>query len=329
MPTGNLLIPNIGRKITAVLRRLKLQPAEPPTAFLKRVGTSKHRYYTAAQTAAGETVAFYARLHDNPDARRKFLTEITVLTKLQNLPRRELAPVADAAPNIYAHGKQPSFEWFTREYIAGKPLGHSRQLTAALKSTTATQLGDAIAHIGRIPPRSVGLHLPAFNPQWYAIQQLCFGLAQHQAVAIAICRGIARLVDHNHRLLRAENHYLAHGDLNLGNIIVERGTVRIVDWELAQFNNFAYDIGYLWVHLWQAPRIFRRQLIAAYLAHLDAGQLRRFKQLLPVVVAYLAIGGIPYRQHAHERKIAQAQRRRYHVTLLQNCLKGFSKLIQT
>ncbi len=325
MKGGNIIIPNIGSNITALLQRLKLAPAEPPQDFLARVGTSKHRYYTAARTAAGQTVAFYARLHANPDARRKFQNEITVLGRCNRLP----LTVARVMPRLLAHGREPNFEWFTREHITGHPLGHSRHLTAMLKTGMVVPLAQAIAEIGQIPPRSVGLQLPSFNTAWYAIQRQCFGLAQRQAVAAATCRGIGRLVERNRRLLRAENHSLAHGDLNLGNIIVQRGKVHIVDWELAQHNNFAYDIGYLWVHLWQAPRMFRRQLMAAYLERLKPSRLNRFNQLLPVVVAYLAIGGIPYRQHERERKIAQQLRRRYHVALLQNCLKGFSRLINT
>lgn len=325
MPTGNILIPNIGRKITAVQRKLKLTPEVSPQNFLAKVKASKHRYYTAAKTRDGQTVAFYARLHANSDAQRKFLTEIAVLGRLNRLT----APFAKTVPKLFDHGRGKDFEWFTREHVGGLALGHSRQLETKPTASIARQLSDIIAGIGRLEPKKLGISLPAFNPNFYIIDRQCYGLTQETALPPATCLGIAHLVEKNHRLLVTENRYLSHGDLNLGNIIVENGQVRIVDWELAQHNNFAYDIGYLWVHLWQAPRSFRRQLMTNYLRHLSAAKLVRFRRLLPVVVAFLAIGGIPYRVSPNERRAEQQRRRRYHIKLLENCLKGFRRLINT
>ncbi|MDD5110460.1 MAG: phosphotransferase [Patescibacteria group bacterium] len=323
--TGNILIPNIGKKIAAVLRREKLRPAVTPHKFLARVKSRKHRYFTAAKTRDGQTVAFYARLHQNPDAQRKFLTEIAVLGRLNRLT----APFARTVPKLYDHHREKDFEWFTREHVNGTALGHSRDLEIKPTTATARQLADIIAAIGGIQPKNLGVRLPAFNPNFYIIDRQCYGLSRETALPSAACRGITRLVVKNHRLLVAENRYLSHGDLNLGNIIIENGQVRIVDWELAQHNNFAYDIGYLWVHLWQAPRSFRRQLMTSYLRHLDTPKTRLFHRLLPVVVAFLAIGGIPYRVSLNERHAEQQRRRRYHITLLESCLKGFGKLINT
>ncbi len=325
MPSGNILIPDIGRKIARVLGRLKLKPAVTPRAFLNQVNTAKHRYFTAARATDGTTVAFYARLHDNPDARNKFLTEIAVL---KQFARRRL-PFAAIAPQFFASGRQPDFEWFTREHIAGPAVGHSRHLTGRLSGTIVSQLAHGIAGIAQCPPRDLGVKLPAFNPQNYAIAQQCWGLTQNTRVPPATCRGLTRLVSRSLPLLTAENRALVHGDLNLGNILVPRGIVRIVDWELMHINNFAYDIGYLWVHLWEAQPRFRRQLLTRYARHLPTRRLRRFRQLFPLVVAYLAIGGIPYRQRREVSLTAQRRRQRYHLRLLTNCLKGFKGIVNT
>ena len=325
MPSGNILIPNIGRKISALLRRLKLEPEDQPRKFLARVGTNKHRYFTAAQTADGNTVAFYARLHANPDAQRKFLTEIAVLQRLNRLPYN----FARTAPRLFESKRAADFEWFTRELVGGQPLGHSRQLGTRLPSGVITQLAQTIAGIGQFPPARLRIRLTAFNPDNYRIDRQCFGLAQQRTLPATTCHGIAQLVASRRAQLEAENRYLSHGDLNLGNIIVDRGHVRIVDWELTQRNNLAYDVGYLWVHLWQAPRVFRQQLLRTYLRLLPPNQRRMFRRLLPVVVAYLAVGGVPYREHRREPSAVLRRRQHYHVQLLQNCLKGFNRLINT
>lgn len=323
--SGNSLIPDIGRKIARVLQLLKLKPAVTPQAFLKKVGATKHRYFSAAQTTDGQTVAFYARLHDNPDAGKKFLTEIAVLKKFAT----HRLPFTDLTPKFFSSGRQPDFEWFTREYVTGPSLGHSRHLTGRLSGTIMSQLAHGIASIAQCSPRHLRLKLPAFNPRNYAIAQQCWGLTQNTRVPPATCRSLTTLVNRSRPLLVAENRALAHGDLNLGNILVPRGRVRIVDWELTHVNNFAYDIGYLWVHLWEAPPRFRQQLVATYLQQVPARRHRRFQQLFPVVVAYLAIGGIPYRLRREVSKAEQQQRQRYHIALLNNCLQGFHKLTAT
>lgn len=325
MPSGNILIPGIGRKIAGVLRQQQLQPDDPPAAFLKRVGTNKHRYFTAARASDGRMVAFYARLHDNPDAQRKFLTEVTVLRRLNRLP----LSFARAAPRLLSSGRATDFEWFTRELIDGNPLGRSRQLYERVAASTITQLAQTVADISRYPATRLSRRLPAFDPANYRIEGLCYGLARQRTLPQATCRGIAQLVARRHALLRAENRYLAHGDLNLGNLIVAGDRVRIVDWELTQRNNLAYDVGYLWVHLWQAPRRLRRQLIRTFLRSLPPNRRQTFHQLFPVVVAYLAVGGVPYREHRREPRAVQHRRQRYHLQLLRNCLQGFDRLINT
>lgn len=325
MPSGNILIPNIGKKIAAVLRRLQLTPAVPPQMFLKKVGATKHRYFTAARTADGKTVAFYARLHDNPDAQKKFLTEIAVLKKFA---ARRLA-FAALAPQFFASGRQGDFEWFTREHVAGPSLGHSRHLTGRLSQTIISQLARGIAKIAQCSPRGLEVKLPIFNPHNYAIAQQCWGLTRNARVPSATCRGLTALVKRSLPILAAENRALVHGDLNLGNILVPRNIVRIVDWELMHINNFAYDISYLWAHLWEAQPRFRRQLLAAFLKHVPARRHPRFQQLFPLVVAYLAVGGIPYQERREISLAARRRRQRYHIRLLNNCLKGFRRLINT
>ena len=322
VPAGNILIPRIGEKIAAVLRRHKLRPEVSPKKFLARVKTSKHRYFTPARTPEGTTVAFYARLHANPDAQRKFLTEVSVLRRLNRMPQ----PFARSAPRLLSAGRESSFEWFTREHINGNPLGHSRHLSGRLAASTVAQLASSIVSIGQLPPKELRVKLPRFNPDNYRIDRQCYGLAQAAAVPATTCRGVGRLVSNNRQLLHRCNRVVAHGDLNLGNILVDGGIVRIVDWELAQLNNLAYDLGYLWVHLWEAPKRFRQLLLQSFVRQLPSPQRALFRQLLPVVVAYLAIGGIPYRRSAHERHAEQERRRRYHVRLLQQCLHGFSAL---
>ena len=92
-------------------------------------------------------------------------------------------------------------------------------------------------------------------------------------------------------LLEKENHYISQGDLNLDNIIIdEKNNPWLIDWELIHLNNFAYDIGYLWAHLWEAKKEFRQKLISKYIKHLNKNELLKFKKLLQVVASYLSLG---------------------------------------
>jgi len=318
------VVTNVGPKIKNKLGKLCLKPEISPIEFIKRVNGKKHRYFSPCETISGQKVVFYARIHDNKDAQKKFINEIRFLKKI----KESRLPLTKVIPELFASGIEKSYEWLVRAYLPAPPLGYSRSLYQKTPKKIVRQLAKAIYQISKIPHKTLGLELTKFNTKNYLVANQCQGLVNRQLIPASLSHQIINLTERSLPLLKEENRYPAHSDLNLGNILVEKNHFWLIDWELVQFNNFAYDIGYLWAHLWQAPATFRNQLIKSYLNQLSNGQVAKFKKLFPIVVIYLSLGGIEYRKNSKEKLAIMQKRRRYYLNLLYKCVGSFQQLIR-
>ncbi len=321
-----ILIPNIKKKIERKIKELGFKPKISPSQFFKIHGQNKHRYFSPVETQKGKLVAFYARCHNNIDAKEKFIREAKFLRQIQE----SNSPIKRVIPKILNWNKEKDFEWMFREYITGTPMGHSRKITLAPTKKQIKELTTLIPKISRIPSSSFsGSKLKKFNCQNYLTENLYVSFLKRGIISQVIEEKLVKIIKETMPLLKKENHYLAQGDLNLGNIIIDKkNNVWIIDWELVHINNFAYDIGYLWAHLWGVKKELRKKLISEYLKNLNKEQLLKFKKLLPIVASYLSLGGIQIK-HTKESKENFKKRRRFYTNLLTNCTKKFEELIKT
>jgi hypothetical protein len=315
----NILISNIQKKIEKKLRELNLKPKISPREFLKI--QRKHRYFSPSLSKDGKIVAFYARLHDNLDAKEKFIREINFLKKIKESSLR----IKKFVPEILDYGIENDFEWLIREHKIALPLGQSRNLTQEISSEIIKKIVKLILEIAKIPPGNFP-GLKKFNCQNYFGNGVYRNLIKKGLIPREISEKLREMVKRSFLLLEKENKYFCHGDMNLGNILSDKKNIWIIDWELIHLNNFAYDIGYLWAHLWEAKRNFRNELMNSYLKELNSQKLLKFKKLLPIVVSYLSLGGIELKKENEKKEIFQ-KRRSFYLKLLKNCL-DFQKLIK-
>ena len=321
-----ILIPNIEKKISQNLKKLEISPQIPPSQFFKTYGEHKHRYFSPCQTKTGKTIAFYARLHNNLDAKKKFIREAKFLKEIQE----KNFSIKKVIPKIIEAGKEKDFEWMIREYIPGTTLGHSREITLPLTKKQIKELTILIPEISKIPAESFySLKLKKFNCRNYLAENVYSFFSKKGIIPKTIENKLLKIIKMALPLAEKENRYFSQGDLNLGNIIVDQEKkFWIIDWELIHINNFAYDIGYLWAHLWGIKRELRNKLISGYLKQLEKGKLLKFKKLLPIVTSYLSLGGIKIR-YRKESEGDIEKRRKFYTTLLVNCTKSFEELIKT
>lgn len=317
-----ILIPGIDEKIEKILRELELKTEVSPESFLKIHKTGKHRYSTEALTPEGEKVAFYARLHDNADAKTKFGREIVFLERI----RKSNFPIKKVIPRIINWGIEKDFEWMVREYPSPAPLEHNRSLIQNQLPGMIRKITKLVLEISDISPKIVR-GLKKFNCQNYLSKNLYKGLVDKQIITRELAQDILKIIKGNIPLAQKENHYLCHGDLNLGNILADKKEIWLIDWELIQLNNFGYDIGYLWTHLWEAKKDFRRSLMESFIKKLAPERFGKFKKLLPLVASYLSLGGIELKIEGEKKEILR-RRRNFYVNLLKNCTKGFNQLIK-
>ncbi|XOB40346.1 MAG: phosphotransferase [Candidatus Nealsonbacteria bacterium] len=316
-----ILIPNINEKIKKKIKELDLKPEVSFQRFINIHKDGKHRYFSPCLTRNKKTVAFYVRLHNNPDAKEKFIREINFFKRLKTVNLE----IKKIIPNILNYGIEEDFEWLIREYPKPPPLGHSRNLTQQPFPGMIEKITRAILEISQIHPETF-LKLKSFNCQSYLSTSTYEDFARRKIISRELSEKILKMIKENLPLLEKENRYFCHGDLNLGNILSDQKNIWIIDWELIHLNNFAYDIGYLWAHLWEAKKTFRQRLIQSFLNSLNYQRLSSFKKLFPVVASYLSLGGIEYRKGKEKIEVLK-KRRVFYLNLLKNCL-NFKKLIK-
>lgn len=317
----NLLIPNIEREIEKKLKELKLKPEISVKKFLSEHKDRKHRYFSLCKKN-GKKIVFYARLHQNQDAKEKFIQEIEFLKKIKETNLE----IKNFIPKILDWRIEKNFEWFEREYLKANPLGFSRNINKKFSLETANQIAEIIFKINKINPAII--KLKHFNSQNYLPLSHYNSLAERKIISKNLYKKILKIIKNNLSLLEKENHYFCHGDLNLGNILSGGKKIWIIDWELIHINNFAYDIGYFWSHLWQANKKIRKAVIHSFLKKLPKNQIFKFKKILPIVVSYFSLGGIEYKKEREKEKIL-IERRKFYLKLLENCAKNFETLINT
>lgn len=148
---GNILIPGIQEKIEHKLKELNLKPEISPAKFFKLHQNNKHRYFSPCFTSKGKKIGFYARVHFNLDARGKVRKEIEFLHLNQNSRFK----FKKFIPKIISLGIEKDFEWFTREYLAGLPLGQNRSLSQKIDQKIVEKLIKIVIEIAEISPEKI------------------------------------------------------------------------------------------------------------------------------------------------------------------------------
>jgi len=314
------LIPDIENKIERTLARLNLEPKVSAKEFIKKTKGAKHRYSSLCKNNKGEKTIFYARLHDNKDAKTKMLREISFFKKSKNLK------ISKYIPEVRFSKKEKGLEWLNRQYFKTPVLGLNERLDKTIKSKDIKAIAKSISDLKNTKLETLtGVPLIVFPIKNYlkSRNQLP-DLVKEKILSPARAKKIEEFIERNKSLLEEENKYFCHGDFNLGNIIISSKTVKIIDWESIQVNNLSFDTAYLFTHLWQAPKTIRKTLISAYLSLLAKKEKRTFKQLFPVIIYYLSVQGVKTKPKEIKPEMLK-KRKEFFQKLLQNA-PDFDKL---
>ncbi len=319
------LIPNISQEISLVLKKLELKPTVSPRKFIEKTKGNKHRYSSLCLDSKKTRVLFYARLHKNLDAKKKMLREISFLKAI----KKEAFEALEYLPKIYFGKKEKSFEWFTREYFLASPLGKNEQLKKEMTKNHAELIAQVLYKIKETSlPSFKKVGLEKFSTENYLDSINCVPtLLKKKILNQKEANKTIKLFKENKALLKKEIKYFCHGDFNLGNIIISKGKLKIIDWELIQINSFVFDVAYLFTHLWQAKKPIRNTLLKTYISLLSTKEKIVFKKLFPIIIFYLAAGGLEAKPR--EIKIQLLKKRRsFFKKLLQGCSLGFNRIIE-
>ncbi|MCD6232767.1 phosphotransferase [bacterium] len=321
------LIPKIREKIEQKLKELNLKPLITPQKFIEKTKGEKHRYSSVCQDKKGKLIVFYARLHQNEDAKEKVTKELLFGKELRNKNFKEKLLFSNFLPKYFDGAIEKDFEWFTREYVKEQPLGVNEKLTKKIDSREIELIASAICQISKTDVSLFGnIRLPMFPVKNYIQIPKTIPFNKQLLNNGTNTQKLAKLTERNYELLKRENKYLSHGDFNLGNIMETRKELKIIDWESMKVNNFAFDVAYLFMHLWEGNKKIRKELVEKYISLLPQTKKETFKVLFQIVVAYLALGGI----NVKPREIAATRlekRKKFFQKVLQQAFSGFKALI--
>jgi len=318
-------IPGIEKKIENLLKKLNLTPQVPPDVFISQTEGKKHRYFSLCNDGRGRKVIFYARLHNNPDARQKMVREISFLNEI----KRKSLVISRYLPHVYSWKREKDWEWFLREYFPVSPLGTNEQLNQEITPKDTALLAQSASDIkNTLLSELEGVPLARFDTGDYlSLEDFIPRLLERGIMAEKEAGAIVSFFKANKSLLEKENRYFTHGDFNLGNLIVSGGNLKIIDWESIQINNQAADMAYLFTHLWQASQLVRKDLIENYLRLLSERERDAFKKLFLMVVFDLAADGFEAQPKEIKSSLLK-KRKEFFEKLFLGPILGFEKLIK-
>jgi thiamine kinase-like enzyme len=313
-----MLIPKIEEKIEKILQKLELDADISPASFVEKRGLKKHRYFSLCTDKKKERSIFFARIHNNSNAKKKFITEIAFL----NYAKKSNSKIKKIVPNIKNSEIKKDFEWLERDIIKPKPLFDQKKELNFIFKKIDKKLSFSVFEISQLDASC--LNFDKFNWKNYLNSSIPKKLVGGKIISKKISLEIEDLVKRNFILLQKENKYLSHGDLTLENIISDGKKIWIIDWERASLNNYSYDIGFLWSHLWEYKKI-RKNLINHYLKKIDKKYLANFKILFRITVSYLALGEILL-DVDKEKLINRKKRKNFFKKVLINSSNNFENL---
>lgn len=307
-----LLIPKISEKIERLLKELKLKPEISPQKFIKKTKGEKHRYSSLCFTKEGEKLIFYARLFKSLYEKERMLNEI----RLAKIISKEIS--IGFFPRYFSSGTKKDFEWFTREYFQAGSLERTKKiekLKRELKKEEIEEIVKALLKIANFP-----LFLFPFLKKFDLNEY--FGLprriGEKEILTKEEIKRLENLLKENKEVLEKENKYFSHGDFQIGNILISKSGLKIIDLESIQINNFAFDLAFLTTRLWQDKKI-RKKIIESYQSLLPKEKNRVFPILFRINTFYIAYHTFMSNPIEYSSEMLK-KRKNFYLKLMKSCL---------
>lgn len=323
---GNFIIQGIEGKINERLKKNRLIPEISPEFFLKKYKASKHRYCSVCNDFDGNKIVFYARVHNNEDARNKVKREILFLDEI----KKNNFKISGYIPKLIDYGIENDFEWFTREYIEGDALGdiYGQCKKPSIKLVDGLLVAlRYLLEISSVLKKNKNLKLKnkgSYENYLIKIKEYK-KLLNNEIISENDYRQIKKFIQKNKNIINNKNKYVVHGDFHPGNIIFKKNRFWIVDWELAQINNYIFDLSFFWLH--SKGSDFSRRLIVKFTKNIKQKEIA--KKLFRISLLFLLSGEILRLQLLDKKKNKNIQKElNFLMIVLKNCLVGFENTIK-
>jgi len=315
------LLPHATEHITRTLHILGLTPKITPEAFIKKYEGRKHRYATQAVTDDGCSVIFYARLHNNEDARHKFIQDVRMLDKLSH-GRYALSRYV---PDVYAHSIRKKYEWFIRENLKQPVVGNVYKEEINFVQRDVRRFVHLFHALQTLP--TLPRHRFERRDANFFLQISEGNLRQVKSLFTPSER--AQIISHLHaeyQTIQSFTTHLVHGDCHPGNVLMDARHLYLIDWETTQRNLRTTDIGYFYLSLSGQPK-FRRELLQSFSRKITWE--KQFHQLFPLSALFFALNHL-YTLSLHPIEELSAKERRsvthFAQAVVKTAIKGYTAL---
>ena len=311
------LIPKIIEKINEVLKKEELFPLETPEGFLKRTHGRKHRYSTVCQDKKGRRFVFYARLHDSPFEKERMITEV-------KLARVLMKKRYDFFPEYFKWKVEKDFEWILREYFDEHPLEDKENIEKLRRKISREEILRICKTLLKFQKIKI-VNFPflkKFDLKKYF--RLPEQIEKEEIFSKEELKKLKELLKKNFKILKKENKYFSHGDLQIGNIILFNKKIKIIDLESAQISNFAFDVCFLWGRLWRERRVAKKILNNFYKI-LPKNKKEIFKVLFRLNSLFVGFHSFMQNPKEYDKKTIQ-ERKKFFLNVLRKSLESFEEL---
>ncbi len=294
--------------------KLKALGLKPKLAFADFIKKDKRFYTTPCQNQKGETVLFKILISSRKENALALKKEIEITNFLSSFPGNDLKIIPLAETNA-----QQLPYWYLRPYLAGSIIGHHFKIyPVGLEQTTIKQLADNLLSLQSIPLQ-IKLTTKDINQYETAVKKFENKLKLTKGQKLINCQAISQFLKKQKQCFDKENLVISHGDFTLANVFINRKTLYLTDWELAQMNNIAADLARLWIQTYRYPK-WRQSLLRTFLSKLPSVKKANFKQSFRMTVAIEALGEFANNQRKDLRQNMKQT--------ISSALKGFNGLLK-
>ncbi len=152
-------------------------------------------------------------------------------------------PIKNILPELITCEIDENYAWLVYKYITGEPLGNVYQFK---NDTDFGLLLDALEKICKSSVENDTIE-EAFDTMteegWIKLLNLIAG----KSSALASNGKIASIVKYLENCKKPNSKYYAHGDMHPGNIILNEGKIKIIDWESSHVSCYGFDLSFLYI----------------------------------------------------------------------------------
>lgn len=312
------LIPQIAQKISNVLKKLEITPKESPQGFIKRTKKRKHRYSTICFDKKGKKFIFYASLHDSPREKNKMKTEVKFAQFLIKNKKNY-----SFFPKYFLARIEKNFCWILREFVEEKPLESKKEiekLERKLSEEEIKKICKVLIEMQKIKVSQLSFLKQKELNNFFKIPE---EIKKRKVLVDNEINKIKKFILKNRQLLKAENKYFCHGDFQIGNIILSKDGVKIIDLESAMISNFAFDICFLWLRLWREK--VRKKFLEYFYNFLPKEKKKKFEILFRLNCLFLGFHNFCATPTEYLKEMVE-KRKLFNLKAIKSAISGFKLL---